>query len=191
MGVTYFKRFRMEIDLTRVAIAEPRLPDDYRWVKWSPLLVDRHATAKFESFRSEIDSQVFPCLGESAGCRRLMYEITQRQVFLPQATWLLNHIDDLGESIEDCGTIQGIVQPSALGAIQNVGMVPGHRGKGLGRALVQKALCGFRIAGVSRVYLEVTAKNLPAVQLYRSLGFRLTRTTYKAVEVEAAETCIS
>ncbi|MFP6769566.1 MAG: GNAT family protein [Planctomycetaceae bacterium] len=52
--------------------------------------------------------------------------------------------------------------------------------------MVLKNLAGFREAGLQRVYLEVTAENLPAVQLYDSLGFRLVRTMYKAVQVEAA-----
>src|SRR5438876_101155 len=80
------------------------------------------------------------------------------------------------------GTIQGVVQTGQWGAVQNVGVAPEHRGRGLGRALVLKSLSGFRTAGVPRVYLEVTARNTAAVQLYRSLGFRLARTTYKAVD---------
>ena len=49
-----------------------------------------------------------------------------------------------------------------------------------------KNLAGFRDVGLERVYLEVTAENLPAVSLYDSLGFRLVRTMYKAVKVQAA-----
>ena len=64
--------------------------------------------------------------------------------------------------------------------------MPGCRGQGLGRSLVLKNLAGFRDVGLERVYLEVTAENLPAVSLYDSLGFRLVRTMYKAVKVEAA-----
>ncbi len=52
--------------------------------------------------------------------------------------------------------------------------------------MVLKNLEGFRSAGLERVYLEVTAENLPAVSLYDSLGFRLVRTMYKAVKVEPA-----
>ena len=185
MGVTYYKRFRMEIDLHRLATPQPRLPAGYVWTAWEPEFLDRHAAAKFASFRSEIDSQVFPCLGDEAGCRRLMSEITHRDKFLPQATWLVTRLDQDGIPVMDCGTIQGIVQPGGWGAVQNVGVAPEYRGLGLGRALVLKALCAFREARVQRVYLEVTAKNVAAVQLYCSVGFRLARTTYKAVEREA------
>jgi len=181
MAVTYYKRFRMEIDLGRVVPVEPILPQGFEWVAWQPALLERHAQAKFASFRDEIDSDVFPCLGTPVGCRTLMSEIVQRATFVPAATWLI-----VGRNADshwdDCATIQGIVQTGQWGAIQNVGVAPEYRGRGLGRALILKALMGFRSVGAPRVYLEVTARNLAAVQLYRSVGFRLARTTYKAVD---------
>lgn len=187
MGTVYYKRFRMEIDLERVAFPPPQLPEGYAWTAWRPGLLDRHASAKLACFENELDSQVFPCLGEMEGCRRLMQQITTRPMFLPSATWLLTHVDENGDAIEDCGTIQGVQQSAGLGSIQNVGITREHRGLGLGRALVLKSLEGFFLAGASRVYLEATARNLAAVQLYRSLGFRLMRTSYRAVEHSAAE----
>ena len=45
---------------------------------------------------------------------------------------------------------------------------------------LSRTLHGFRAAGLRRVYLEVTAENTPAVELYRSVGFRVIRTMYKA-----------
>lgn len=181
MGVTYYKRFRMEIDLSEMRSIESPLPEGYEWVAWHASLLERHALAKFESFRCEIDTQVFPSLGDPASCRNLMSEIVQRATFVPRATWLITC--RLGERIfEDCGTIQGLVQTGRWGAIQNVGVAPEHRGRGLGKALILKSLAGFQMAGVPHVYLEVTSRNAVAVQLYRSLGFRLARTTYKAVD---------
>lgn len=180
MGITYFKRFRMEIDLSRIVLSDPTLPGGYEFVPWQPSLLERHAAAKFESFRDELDSNVFPCLGELSGCRDLMSEIVQRASFVPQATWLISCSG--GDGTEDCGTIQGVVQNAGWGAVQNVGIAPEYRGLGLGRALVVRSLLGFREARVPRVYLEVTARNTPAVALYRSVGFRLARTTYKAVD---------
>jgi len=61
-------------------------------------------------------------------------------------------------------------------------VIPSHRGIGLGRALVHRTLAGFQEAGLRRAYLEVTAENNAAVQLYRSLGFRRAKTLYKAVD---------
>lgn len=181
MGVTYYKRFRMEIDLTRLRLPEAALPEGYEWVAWHESLLERHALAKFESFRCEIDTEVFPSLGDPESCRNLMSEIVQRATFVPQATWLINCLPGTSVS-EDCGTIQGLIQSGHWGAIQNVGVAAEHRGRGLGKALILKSLAGFQAAGVPRAYLEVTARNAVAVQLYRSVGFRLARTTYKAVD---------
>jgi ribosomal protein S18 acetylase RimI-like enzyme len=184
MGFTYFKRFRMEIDLKRTSLPEAELPERYSWIAWDPSLLERHASAKYASFRSEIDSKVFPCLGNYDGCRRLMQEISNRDSFLPGATWLISYMRPGNAAPVECGTIQGLAQPGGLGAVQNVGVAPDHRRLGLGRALVLKALAGFRDANLPRAYLEVTARNSPAVDLYRSLGFQLARTVYKVIEEE-------
>jgi ribosomal protein S18 acetylase RimI-like enzyme len=69
--------------------------------------------------------------------------------------------------------------------IQNLGVIPSERGRGLGAALMHKAMIGFRQAGLGRAALEVTAQNDAAVRLYRRLGFRCRRTLYKAVDALA------
>lgn len=184
MAVTYYKRFRMEIGLTQLGSGEPALPAGFAFVPWQTSLLERHAAAKYESFRAELDADIFPSLGELSGCRSLMSDIVQRVTFVPQATWLVQ-CRDRG-LVEDCATIQGVIQPGRWGAIQNVGVAPEYRGLGLGRALVLRSLHGFREAGVSCVYLEVTARNTPAVALYRSIGFQLAKTSYKAVECPTA-----
>jgi len=180
MGLTYFKRFRMEIDVHGVDLREPRLPWGYSWVDWQPELLPAHAETKYQSFRAELDANVFPCLGEFDGCVRLMQEISHKEGFLPGATWLITYDD--GDSTF-CGTIQGIRDRTGMGAIQNLGITPEHRGQGLGTCLLLKALQGFRRAGLRRAFLEVTAQNEGAIKLYRRIGFAKARTVYKAVEV--------
>lgn len=184
MNLTYFKRFRMEIDLAALGKRpEPVLPAGYRWLGWSADLVEAHADAKYRSFRTEIDANVFPCLGDSGGCLRLMHEISEKDGFMPTATWLIANEWPPEEPTDYCGTIQGVVDRSGFGAIQNVGITPEHRGRGLGTALLLRSLAGFRGAGLRRVYLEVTAQNDGAIKLYERLGFRTVRTVYKSVEV--------
>ena len=186
MAVSYARRFRMEINLGRAPLPLPELPDGYVWTRYDESLVERHAFTKYLSFREELDARVFPCLGDLEGCRRLMTEIARQITFLPGATWLITRRDTGFGAPVDCGTIQGLAHARGLGAIQNVGVVAEHRGFGLGRALVLKSLHGFRAARLTRVYLEVTADNKPAVDLYRSIGFRHTRTMYKPLAAEAA-----
>jgi ribosomal protein S18 acetylase RimI-like enzyme len=179
LAVTYFKRFRMEIDLADAACAPP-LPADYRWLPWDETLLDAHADALFASFQDEIDTVVFPSLRTRQGCLSLMGEIRRKNGFLSGATWLLAGPGGF------CGTIQGVRERTGLGSIQNVGVVAAHRGKGLGSALLLQALAGFRLAGLGRVFLEVTAQNDAAVQLYHRLGFRRRKTLYKLVATAAA-----
>ncbi|MFN5755526.1 MAG: GNAT family N-acetyltransferase [Planctomycetia bacterium] len=177
---TYFKRFRMDADLSAPRRPLP-LPTGYRFVSWNEALLDVHARTKHRSFRGEIDALVFPCLGNIEGCRRLMREIRNKPGFLPAATWLVVRNDALGE-LEWCATIQGVVDKLGVGSIQNIGVVPSHRGFGLGTCLIEQALAGFRGKGLRRAFLEVTAENSGAVRLYQRLGFRRTKTIYKVVE---------
>src|SRR5580698_3221648 len=186
-SMSYIRRFRMDIDLVSARLPQPVLPDGYRWLAWDSLLVNRHASVKYYSFRDEIDSRVFPCLGDFSGCKRLMQEIVRQDTFLADATWLITNEAAGWNDQADCATIQGLAHSGYLGAVQNGGVLPQYRGLGLGRALVLKSLHGFRSAGLHRVYLEVTGENIPAVELYRSIGFELVRTMYKAIEPETVQ----
>jgi GNAT superfamily N-acetyltransferase len=104
-----------------------------------------------------------------------MAEIARRRAFIPEATWLAIGPDG------PCGTIQALRERGALGAIQNVGVLPALRGRGLGQALLLEALRGMYRSGLGRTVLEVTAQNEAAIRLYRRLGFRRAKVVYKAV----------
>ncbi len=182
MGVTYFKRYRMEIDLRRWRLPATGLPRYYRIVSWRRELLAAHAEAKVRSFQGEIDAQVFPCLGEPEGCARLMEDIANKEGFLPEATWLLDYLGPNRDEREHCGTIQGIRANARYGCIQNIGVTPSHRGQGLAQRLLDYALLGFQQVGLLRAGLEVTAQNRSAVLLYQRYGFRRTKTLFKAVE---------
>lgn len=184
MSLTYYKRYRMDVDLRRPQLRPP-LPSGYRLVAWSADRLEEHAEAKHHSFSGEIDANVFDCLGDAVGCVRLMEEIASKPGFLPEATWLVEHVDRRGRT-EPVGTVQGIRVTPRYGSLQNVGVTPWHRGRGVGVALVQAALAGFREVGLQRATLEVTAQNFAAVRLYESLGFRRVRTSYRAVEMAYA-----
>lgn len=182
MAGTFFKRYRMEISVIDRSVVTRPAPDGYRLVPWEPALLEIHAQVKYRSFRDSLDAGLFACFNDEAGCLRLMRQIAARDGFLPTTTWLLCRGAPPHEP-EWCGTIQGMRTPDGIGSIQNVGVVPGHRGRGLGTCLVDRALAGFAAAGVPRVYLEVTADNADAVRLYRALGFRVTKTFYKESQV--------
>jgi ribosomal protein S18 acetylase RimI-like enzyme len=186
MGITYFKRYRMEVDLAQPLYPEPMLPPGYRLAPWDDRLLEAHAEVKYRCFRWEMDANVFPSLAEREGCRRLMTEIARRSGFVREATWLLEYWPQSARKPELCGTIQGVSEDK-VGAIQNVGITPSHRGKGLGTVLLWHSLAGFKAARTERVFLEVTAQNCGACRLYERLGFKRTKVVYKASEVAYAE----
>jgi ribosomal protein S18 acetylase RimI-like enzyme len=183
--VTYFKRYRMERDLLVPLPAMPSLPPEYAWVAWDDRLLECHADVKYHCFCDELDGVVFPNLSNRLGCMKLMREIRNRPGFRPESTWLLTH-DQV-----HVGTVQGISDRAGGGSIQNLGIIPTYRGRGLGLALLLQALRGFQRTGLQRATLEVTAQNEIAIRMYRHIGFRFRKTIYKIVEppVYALEPC--
>ena len=189
MGMTYFKRYRMEFDLRGWKPDCAVLPAGYELLGFTPTLTRDHAMAKYNSFRQELDADVFPCLSQRDGCLRLMQEIASRKDFVPESTWLIRHREmAVGETVQTrpIGTVQGLAQ-EGWGAIQNLGIDPAHRGKGLGSILLHQAAVGFQKVGLERMHLEVTTENTGAVRLYERLGFKRANVVYKATEIAGAQ----
>ncbi len=62
------------------------------------------------------------------------------------------------------------------GHIVSLAILETHRKKGLGEALVRRAVEGLNLRGCSEVYLEVRASNTDAVRLYHRLKFNTVST---------------
>ena len=178
--LTYFKRYRMERALTPPPADVP-LPHGFWLVPWREHLLDLHADILFRSFADDLDGLVFPNLSSVVGCHELMRAVRRVGGFCPAACWLAAGPDGYA------GAIQGVVDSSGHGAIQNLGVTPDCRGLGLGAVLLVRALEGFHRVGVRWCHLEVTADNRPAVGLYRRFGFRNTRVLYKPAALPAVE----
>jgi [ribosomal protein S18]-alanine N-acetyltransferase len=183
LGLVFFKRYRMEFDLGQI-FNRPRTPAGFQVHPWDDNLLDAHATAKYRSFCNELDANVFPCLGEREGCRRLMRDISFMSWFQPKATWLVTRTEPDGIKPTPCGTVQGLKISDTKGSIQNIGVDPQCRGQGLGKLLLWLALDGFKRGGLLFANLEVTARNVDAMRLYTTVGFKVIRTVYKTIEVE-------
>ncbi|MFJ9324457.1 GNAT family N-acetyltransferase [Streptomyces globisporus] len=57
--------------------------------------------------------------------------------------------------------------------IEDIEVAPGHRGRGVGRALMSRAEEFAREHGAGHIWLEVTNINAPAIHAYRRMGFAL------------------
>lgn len=167
---SHFKRYRMERPLT----PRPRVvvPPGYWLVPWAEQLLDLHADVLFHSFVDDLDGQVFPNLARRDGCRVLMTAVRDLGGFCPSATWLMAGPDGYA------GAVQGVLV-GGIGAVQNLGVCPEARGRGVGQALLARCLIGFANVGAKACHLEVTASNTPAMRLYKRFGFRATRVRYR------------
>ena len=64
------------------------------------------------------------------------------------------------------------------GHIVSVAVLPPYRRKGIGEALVNEAMNGMRLYNVKQCFLEVRVTNTEAINLYKKLGFQVTRTIH-------------
>ncbi len=67
----------------------------------------------------------------------------------------------------------GLFAPGAEGDIQTIAVATQHRGKGLGKALLAALMTEAHARGVTQLFLEVRADNVPAQQLYLAHGFEV------------------
>jgi len=61
------------------------------------------------------------------------------------------------------------------GHIVSVAVLPQYRRKGIGQALIAKAMDGMRLHNAKQCFLEVRTTNEEAISLYKKLGFDITR----------------
>ena len=179
-NVEYFSRIVMEIDLAWLS-APKDLPAGLQLVPWSRGQLGAHANVMARSFDGAPDARLFRRLGSEKGCRAVMQEIAQHLGFSKAATWTVE--DDTGP----IGCIQGVRRDWQVGAIQNVAVVPGRQGKGIGTGLISAACHGFRRDGLRYAVLEVTADNERAIGLYRRMGFAPRRQFLRAAELRRDE----
>jgi ribosomal protein S18 acetylase RimI-like enzyme len=64
-----------------------------------------------------------------------------------------------------------LARDEADGWVGGVGVVPAHRGRGVGEELMRRLHDAARDLGLERVWLEVIVENEPARRLYEKLGY--------------------
>jgi ribosomal protein S18 acetylase RimI-like enzyme len=77
---------------------------------------------------------------------------------------------------------------SGVGQIPNLAVAPDHRGKGLGRTLLESALEFFRERGMATAKIETLEQNPIGQALYPSLGFtEVARQIHYAMRLDESE----
>jgi putative acetyltransferase len=84
----------------------------------------------------------------------------------PDAMWVL---EDDGQVVGQAGVISRVSGVLSLG----MAILPGARGRGGGRALLDAVLEHARLAGAHKVDLEVWTDNARAIALYATAGFEV------------------
>lgn len=74
--------------------------------------------------------------------------------------------------------------------LMNLAVVPGVRGRGLGRALMEDFLAEARTVGAPDAWLEVAVTNEVALALYRSYGFEDVRVRRKYYQPEGVDALV-
>lgn len=183
-----FTRYKMQISLDSWKCPQIKLPTGFEMAPWSTNLLHKHSEAIYQSFKDSIDAQYFITFTQQSRCEDFMRYLAHNTGFLPSATWLLREkngsaaarLFHFPNSYKLAGTIQGLITPEFIGSIQNVGILPEYRGRGLSKLLLYYCLWGYQQAGVKTVQLEVTQINDVAINLYKKIGFQVTEIIEKA-----------
>ena len=171
MAITYYKRFRMEIDLDG-SLPAPLLLPTLSVGRVGMNLCSTHTPRSSSKASAMRSTRTFflAWVKRTVACG-LMREIRRKPGFLAVSTWLIASPEGY------CGTVQGVMDRGPIGAIQNLGVVPAYRGLGSGSGAGSPgSRRAFTKLGLRQAYLEVTAENSSAVQLYRAIGFRRSKT---------------
>ena len=74
-------------------------------------------------------------------------------------------------------SLKGKPQFIKKGHVISIAVLPEHRRKGLGTALIQMALDEFWKNGCQVSFLEVRVSNEPAIEIYKKIGYNITERT--------------
>jgi len=156
------------------------LPPGYEPSAWDDIYLERTAQLFHDANRDTLDALIYPQFKTFEETHRMVQAVRDGGIgpFFEEASGIILR----GRTL--CGAIMLVRPDPGHGLVIVVAVSPAHQGRGVGRALLTRALASARQAGVRTVELTVTEGNRPAVALYRRLGF-LTRRRMTAYVWEA------
>jgi ribosomal protein S18 acetylase RimI-like enzyme len=170
LGFCIYPRQFLELDLELFpSRREPGAEEEI--VPWSPIHISGAARVAWLGYRSQVDARVCEDYGTESGCEGYLRSVVETPgcgIFLPEASY--SALDSRGMV---CGFIT-VSRVSPTGAmIPQISILPSHQGRGLGRALMARALSALAAQGCKTVGLTVTVENRRAIEWYKREGFRL------------------
>lgn len=166
----YFPRQFLERDLAQFPPCRSHAVEEMI-VPWNNTLLEEAARVAWFGYRNQVDSRVCEDYRTEEGCEgylRSLVETPGCGTFLPAASRVA--LDSRGAV---CGFIlvSRISQTGAM--IPQISVLPPHQGRGLGGALMERALAALAAEGWRSVGLTVTVENRRALEWYERQGFRL------------------
>ena len=165
LGRAGFDRLAVLVYLRRAVWPLDRhllLPAGLRWCHYSPFRRRQFAQTIARTYEDSLDCP------KMAGLRTVRQTIAAHRhtgQFSPRTWWIaLDGREAVGISL--LNNFQG------RGELVYLGTVPEARRRGIGRALLCRAIRDTAEMGLPQMGLAVDADNVPAVRLYQSMGFK-------------------
>lgn len=124
---------------------------------------------------------------DAAGIIKCMQNVMSEKVYLVSEIYLytergqkdiLRNPDDLtlvsvfgGEIIGTMNIQRGFYKKNRHTANLGIAIESGHRGKGIGRRMIEEGIKWCRENGIAKLNLEVFSSNVNAISLYKKIGF--------------------
>lgn len=119
-------------------------------------------------------ADAFKSLNEAWISRYFTLEAKDREVLGDPAGKVLAPGGHIFMAVEDgaaIGCVALMAIPGGGFEVAKMAVIEGHKGRGIGRALMAACVDRARQLGAGRLYLETNSGLAPALSLYRSFGF--------------------
>ncbi len=172
LGFQVLKRMFMSLDVK--GLTEVPVPVGYTLISWDDTYIEKVGELLYDANLEGLDRMIYPELKSVEGATRMVRTLRNGPA---------SPFDEKASTIAVCnGVVVGAVLFCRIspdqGFVAEMAVARAHQGKKLGKALLAKSLSTAHKCGIKTVGLGVTEDNLPAMNLYRTLGFTSKRRVY-------------
>jgi ribosomal protein S18 acetylase RimI-like enzyme len=152
--------------------AAQQLPSDLELSRWAPLDYQAAAELVYACYVGHADAEINDQYRSLHGSLRFLHNIVRFPgcgLFEPNFSWMLR--DKRSRAL--VGMVLSSRVAPEVAHITQICIAPAHRGRGLGRILLEQNADSLQRAGLEAATLTVTEGNEKAVKLYKRFGFTL------------------